>query len=303
MLFTSLKRAIKFGWKNFLQQRETLLPTIFVLFLVTFLVGFFVIGREVGFFLIEKIKERTDIAIYFKEEVEEEKILEVEKKLSTNPQIKKIEYISKEKALEIFKKRHEKDPFFVETLTLLDKNPFLASLNIVSQTPMAYEEILSFLEKEKLMDLVDHTSYPTTKLVIERIFYLTKVLKKVVITLAFIFSAIAIFVNFNTIKLAILNLKEEIELQKTVGASGWFIQAPFLIESILCAILASFFSFLTIFFICRFLEERAKEFLLGISIYQIFLEQILKIIVLKLIVGILVASISTLIVTRRYLKS
>lgn len=303
MLITPFKRAIKIGWRNFLQQKETLLPTIFVLYLVTFLVGVFIVGKEVGFFLIEKIKERADISIYFKEEVEEEKILEIEKKLSQNPQVKKVEYISKEKAFEIFKKRHEKDPLFMESLSLLEKNPFLASLNIVSKDPQSYEEILSFLEREKLMELVDHTSYPKTKLAIERIFYITKVAKRVLITLALIFSAIAIFVNFNTIKLVILNSKEEIEIQKTVGASSWFIRAPFLIESILCAILASFFSFFTLFLIFRFLDARAKEFFLGISIYQIFLEQIVIIIILKLVVGTLVACLSALIVTRGYLKN
>ena len=43
-------------------------------------------------------------------------------------------------------------------------------------------------------------------------------------------SLIAVLVAFNTIRLTIFNQRQEIEIQRLVGASNWFIRVPYLIE-------------------------------------------------------------------------
>ena len=44
---------------------------------------------------------------------------------------------------------------------------------------------------------------------------------------------------FNTIRIAIYTHSEEISIMKLVGASNWFIRAPFLIEAVLYALLST----------------------------------------------------------------
>ena len=48
----------------------------------------------------------------------------------------------------------------------------------------------------------------------------------------------------NTINLSMTNRKDFIDILKYNGASGMFIKVPFYIESILCSVFGSFFSFL-----------------------------------------------------------
>jgi len=48
---------------------------------------------------------------------------------------------------------------------------------------------------------------------------------------SFIFVAITILVVFNAVRIAIYTHKKEIRIMKLVGASDWFIRAPFLAEA------------------------------------------------------------------------
>ena len=61
-----------------------------------------------------------------------------------------------------------------------------------------------------------------------------------------IFSFIASLIVFNTVRIAIYTHRDEIKIMKLVGATNWFIRAPFLLEeffyaSISLLILMSFF--------------------------------------------------------------
>ena len=58
--------------------------------------------RGTAQFLVLSLEEKVDISVYFKEDSIEEDILEAKDQLSEIPQVKKIEYVSRQEALERF---------------------------------------------------------------------------------------------------------------------------------------------------------------------------------------------------------
>lgn len=302
-MFIFLKRICKLGWQNFCRDRETILPTIFVLFIPVFLSGFSLVVKAGGNYLIEIIKSKADVAVYFKENVKEQDILKIKNEFLANPLIKNIEYVSAEEAFEKFSERYKENPVYMESLAMVGKNPFLASLNISAHDVSAYEAINQLLERKDIQEIVDHTTYPKSKALLEQVFSSLSFLKKVGIFLLSTFLLFAILVNFNTVRLAILNSKLEIENQRMVGASNFFIQGPFLIQSIICGFLAGVVSFVILSFICWFFAPKLEMFLAGINLYQLWRENLGALIMVQFSVAVILALISTLLATRKYLKA
>ncbi|WP_346704123.1 FtsX-like permease family protein, partial [uncultured Agathobaculum sp.] len=57
-------------------------------------------------------------------------------------------------------------------------------------------------------------------------------------------AVISIFIIANTVKLAMFARREEISIQKMVGATNWFIRWPFVIEGMVLGLLAGGLAFL-----------------------------------------------------------
>ncbi len=69
-----------------------------------------------------------------------------------------------------------------------------------------------------------------------------------------------LFIVTNTIKLTIYSRIEEIEILKLVGATDWFVKAPFLLEGIIQGVVSGVMSFLLLFFGYSFLSLETMHF-------------------------------------------
>jgi len=108
----------------------------------------------------------------------EEDILKAKDNIANVPEIKAIEYVSKEQAKETFVKKHENDPNLIAAVEEVGGNPFLASLNISAFEASQYTAIASLLESSNFKDLIEKVDYYQRKPIIERIFSLTSLLNK-----------------------------------------------------------------------------------------------------------------------------
>ena len=301
-MLINLKRILKLGWQNFSRDGGIAAATIFILVMVIFLVSTIFLSKDVNQFLITSLEEKVDVSVYFKENVGEEEILNLKEELSKIPEVKKITYLSRENALEEFIERHKDNPVLMESLKELGKNPFLASLNIQAKEASQYGIISDFFEKPELKELIEKIDYYQRKPVIERIFSLTSLVDKASISLSIILVTVAILVTFNTIRLAIVNSKEEIETQRLVGASDWFIRGPFLVQGVISGILAALISLAMLSSICWFISPKIEFFFSGLNLFNLFLKNFWFLLLIQFLTGILLAVISSLIAIRKYLR-
>jgi cell division transport system permease protein len=298
-MIDQIKRTIKYGLKIIVRDGEIFLTSVFILFLVISLISFLFIFRKTSEFLISSFKEKADISVYFKEETPEDEILKIKDEISKNPEIK-VEFISKEEALKEFEKRHKENQILMNALKEVGENPFLASLSIKAKEPNQYEELLSFLkEKESFIEKVD---YSERKPLIERIFSLSSNLEKGGILISSVLILISIFVVFNTTRLSITNFKEEISIQRLVGASSWFIRGQFLVQGMIAGIFSALISLLIVFLSCYFLSPKISILFEGLNLLEIFSSNLGILILIQFSAGILLGSIPSLIAVRRFLK-
>lgn len=305
-MFTSLKRIIKFGWNNFYRNKGLSFSSTFIMTIAILLIVSLLFFREASQFFISYIQEKVDISVSFNLNIDEEKIFEVKNELLKMEEIRNIEYSSQEEELENFKQKHQDDEILMRSLEeakLFNPFPLPAVLNIKAWSADQYEQIVESLEDEKYRNIIYYIDYHDRRLIIERVFSITKWINQIFIILSSIFILIAILITFNTIKLTILNQKEELIIQRLVGASNWFISGPFLIQGIISGFFASLISFLISLGFVYLLEFQIESLFFEFNIFSYFLNQAFIIFLVQVIIGITLGIISSVIAIRKYLKA
>src|SRR3989344_2614846 len=225
-MFVSLKRIIRSGWSNFRRQTALSFATVSIMVMTIFLITSLFLFQGTTNFLISLLEGRVNISVNFKKDISEDDILRVKEELSQSPEVKNVEYISREDALARFTEKHKEDLVILESLVEVGANPFLASLNIKAFQATQYDAISTFFSQDPYQELVEKIDYFQNKQIIERIFKISTSVKFAGSLLGLILGLIAVLVAFNTIRLAIYSSREEISIMRLVGASKWFIRGP-----------------------------------------------------------------------------
>ena len=298
-MLINFKRILKAGWQNFSRDGGIAVATIFVLVLAIFLVSTIFLSKDISQFLIASLQEKADISVYFKEFVLEDDILKIKEKLSQVPEVKNVEYVSKEEAIKRLVAKH---PQLIESVQETEGMLRLSSLNVNVFEANQYQPVMNFLESSNFKDYIDKVDYYERRPVIERIFSLTSLFSKIGISLSIVLIITAILVTFNTIRLAISNQKEEIKIQRLVGASNWFIRGPFLVQGAISGLIAVLISALIFSSICWFLSPKIEFFFAGLNLFHLFIKNFWVLLLIQFASGILLAAISSTIAIRKYLR-
>jgi len=298
------KRVFSFAIADFYRNKGISLAAIFILTITTMLVTVLFFVQGMSNFLVETVQNKIDITAYFKQDAAEESILAVKEEiLKLSSQVERVEYVSREAALEDFVVKHQGDPVFSRALTEVGDNPFLASLNITTDgSPTSYEEVAKLLQADQFDPLIEKVDFSQKRDTIEKVFSITSTINKVGLVVGILFFVIALGVVFNTIRLVISNSKEEISIMRIVGASRWFVQAPFVIEGALFGFVAFLICFvLTI--VCSYIISSWVSLLLpGFSLMGYLFSHFWLIILIQLAAGAGLGAFCSLIAVRKYLK-
>ncbi len=245
--FRTIKYAFVDFWRNFWLSFITITMVIFALISVNFLLLMNVLSTNA----IKLIEEKVDVSVFFKREVNANQIYEVETKLLSLVEVKDVELISKDHALEIFREAHADDSKILASLDELGHNPLGDTLVIKANSANDFPVIIEVLENPKYADLIQEKNFSEHREIINKIALISDRVKKVGWYASLIFSFIAMIIVFNAIRVAIYTHRDEIKIMKLVGASNWFIKLPFYIQSLFfsfistLAVLLIFFPFLT----------------------------------------------------------
>ncbi|MBU2109534.1 ABC transporter permease, partial [Patescibacteria group bacterium] len=304
--WTKVKRVIKAGFINFWRNGWVSLATVLVVIITLFSIGSLIFAKAILSSTLAQIQDKVDVSVYFKTDADEQDILALKSKLEKTGEVKSVEYISSEQALENFKERHKDNALIMQSLEELESNPLGAVLNVKAKETSQYESIAKSLEISSGLSaetsIIDKINYYQNRVVIDR---LTKILdstKRLGIIISIILIIISLLVTFNTVRLAIYSSREEIGIMRLVGASGKFISGPFVIEGIMHGIIASIVT-MALFYPCTlWLGKMTQNFFGGINIFEYYISNFVQLFLIILGTGIILGAISSFIAVRRYLK-
>lgn len=301
-MLTTLFRIIKYGFLGFWRNGWLSTATLSIIVLALLVFEGLIISNVLTKTALTSLEEKIDISIYFKSNTSEDDILKIKKSLESLAEVKGVEYISRDKALEIFKERHKDDPTITQSLEELKENPLLASLNIKAHDPKEYITIADYLDKADFKVWFEKVTYAQNAVVIERLGRIIDTAEKGGLILIIFLALIAVLITFNTIRLAIYSSREEIGIMRFVGASNSFIRGPYVVEGIIYGLVAGILSVIIAAPIVYFVSPYVKIFISEMNLWTYFTSNLIGILGYQLLFGVGLGVISSVIAIRKYLR-
>jgi cell division transport system permease protein len=317
MIFTFFKRIIRTGFVNFWRNGFLSFSAIIILTLSLTAFGLLIFGSAFGNTLIQEVKSKVDINVYFTLNADEPSILELKKTIEKLPEVAELEYVSREQALNNFKTKWKDNALIMQGLAEVGENPFPAVLNIKAKEPSQYAGIATFLDSKNSLSntgstIIDKVNYNQNKLIIDRLGRLIPAAEKTGSLIAIILVVVAVIITFNTVRLVIYTSRDEISVMKLVGASNSYIRGPFVTSGImygifsglLTLIILAVFAYYTDAAVVKFAGvQGTSDFGLIINVFSTYFRanfgQIFGIIMGS---GIVLGAISSYLAVRRYLN-
>ncbi|MDQ3065304.1 MAG: ABC transporter permease [bacterium] len=300
-------RVFLTGFKNFVRNAWLSIAAMAVMVVTLSIVLFSFIANATFSHTIQEIRDRIDVSVYLKDSVNAEQRQELTTRISALENVRAIEYVSKDKALEEFIQQNSDDVDLQLSVSQTD-NPLPASLRIKLFNPDLIDNLKGFLDQPDIMALQsDETSYEgDRKEAIDNIAKATTFIQRAGIAGVVLFAAISVLIIFNTIQMAIFNRRDELSIMRLLGASRWYIRGPFLVESMMIGVFSALIALgisKAIFYIASGTLGASTFGLLDVAYSGTFFNDNFWLILATVLgMGIIIGISSSFVATQRYLR-
>ena len=187
---------------------------------------------------IETLQQSNEIVVFIDEDLTTREAKALGSEFERIDNIATIEFEDRDVALEKYREELGEDAVILENYNSAN-NPLRNSFIFTLKDPTLAEQTIEEISA------VDGTDYiRADEDVISRLIQVQRVFNIVALAMVVGLAVISIFIIANTVKLAMFARREEISIQKMVGATNWFIRWPFVIEGMVLGLLAGGLAFL-----------------------------------------------------------
>lgn len=179
--------------------------------------------------------EDIEVSIFLANEVSEQQRADLDTALKADPLVRDVIYESRQQAYDRFKEMYRDAPDLVNAVKP-DQLP--ESFRVRLNNPEQYQEIFDkYKDTEGIDEIVDQ------RRLLEKIFNILGAIQKMALVAASVMAIAALLLVGNTIQVAAYSKRREVAVMKLVGASNWFIQAPFVLEAVVAGLFGSIIGF------------------------------------------------------------
>lgn len=256
---------------------------------------------------VKSFTDKIDVSIFFNADVTKDQIDDLSSDLRSNPElgVREITYISKEEARAIYEASIQDSIKELQSLAQTNEDTFPASIRVKTFDTAKLQNVVEVTRAKKFAKIVYKDSYKddAKRTAVDRLGNIAKFLRNAGLVASVLFGSISILVILNTIRMAIFNRKDEIEIMQLIGASKWYIRGPFLVEASIYGAIAGVFA--NLFFYLVVLGQAPK---LGSYVEEIqpsvdkFNDLMWLIIPAVVLAGVIIGGFSAYLAIRKHLK-
>jgi cell division transport system permease protein len=182
---------------------------------------------------------RVEVSIFLEAGITDEQRSALDSELRSDPLVENVEYESKQQAFENFSQLYKDSPDLVESV---GPETLPESFRVKLKNPEKFKEIAErYKDKAGVDEIVDQ------KELLGRVFEILSSVQSLALIFAIIQGGAALLLVANTIQVAAYSKRREVAVMKLVGASNWFIQAPFVLEAVFAGLIGAIVAFAFLF--------------------------------------------------------
>lgn len=245
--------------------------------------------------ILHYYESKPQAIAFFKDNTSDQDVQAIRTALMQTNKVYDLKYVSKEEALKIYQERNKNNPSLLELVTA---NILPASLEISANSPSDLGEIANVLKQEPV---IEDVVYPED--VVESLTRATSIVRLVGAGAVGFLITFAFLVILMVIGFKIRIKRTEIEIMQLLGASSWFIRAPFILEGVTYgiagAIAAWIISYAVLWYIAPFAQNAIGA---DIPLFPVSPLVMLALLGLSLLIATLIGVLGSFGALRRYLK-
>ncbi len=215
----------------------TTIAAVVTVLVVMFIAG---IGIALGSYVYNysnQVRDDVTIRAYLKDSASDKQIAEVQRTIMETPGVQpdSLQFVSKDDAILRLQEQLGEDS---EILKLTLGNPLPASFEFKAvdpdQTAAVAKAIAGLPGLDPPQAGLPNPDYGAGKA--DRVLRTAGTITLVLLGMGVVLAIAAVLLIGNTIRLSIFARRREVEVQKLVGATNWFVRLPFMIEGMICGV-------------------------------------------------------------------
>ena len=248
--------------------------------------------------IVKTAEEGVSVTVFFKEGTTEERILnEIDPMIKQRPEVRETNFISAEEAWESFR-----GDYFEGYNDGFTENPLAnsANLEIYLNDVSLQGDLVTYLESIADVRMVRRSEITATTLT-----GVNLLIGYVSVGIIGILLAVSVFLISNTVTIGISVRKEEINIMKYIGATDFFVRAPFVIEGILIGLIGATIPLAIIYFVYNYVLTyitQRFEVISGLLNFLSIQEIFNNLVPVSLIIGVGIGFFGSFTTVRKHLR-
>lgn len=283
------------------------LSAVFVITLTLFIIGVFGLVTLASRSMLLSFETKPQVIAYLKDDHNMSQVGTLINNLVTTEGIKNAVYISKEEALNLYKKSVGNDPVLLGSVTdwgIVTSDILPASVEVTAKDPNSFDTAVSILEKADIVNVNSNNKkdidFPQD--IISELTKWTNGIRTAGIALVVTLTLVCIITVAIIISMKISSRRSEISTMKLLGANNSYIIKPYLQETFIYGLLGGFFGWILTFISLLYSTPFVAPRLSGIVDFPIGYTFILILLGAQVLLGVTLSFLSGLFATTRFVK-
>jgi len=300
-------RMCRYGVNNFSRNAWLTIAATAVMTITLLIIFTAVAARSILIETVGQLRDKVDMSIYLKTETTDDEAATISAELQKLSSVRSVSFVSAARARELIAQENKNDLQYLDALNeATNKNPGILHVKVANINDTS--QLSDFVDNNELLkEHIDPNRAPSfageRKASIESIGNAVGFAEQVGIIASLVFVVISSLIIFNTIRMAIFNRREEIQMMKLIGADSSFIRGPFVVEAVvygfIAAIVATGLGFALLYGSASTLSSYQVAAQPTIDFATVYMGFVLLSMIL---VGAFIGVVSSLLATRRYLR-
>ncbi|GIE95834.1 permease-like cell division protein FtsX [Paractinoplanes rishiriensis] len=218
--------------------------TMTIAMIITMSVSLTMLGASVLLYMqVDQMKNyyygEIEVSIFLRTDVTEAQRQAIDQAIDGNTLVANKTYETREEAFRRFKELWADSPDFVNSV---GPNSLPESFRVKLKDPEQYKTFADQMQgMPGIQDIIDQRT------LLDKVFNIFNAIQVMTLVVAAFMALAALLLVGNTIQVAAYSKRREVAVMKLVGASNWFIQAPFVLEAVVAGLIGAILGFIALF--------------------------------------------------------
>jgi cell division transport system permease protein len=298
-------RMCRYGVNNFTRNAWLTVAATAVMTLTLLIIFVSVVARNVLVDTSSAISSNVQMSIYLRTDTNKDTVDQIASELRQLSSVTNVTVQSPDQARQQIAQDNSSDAEYLEAIKEMNSQlPWTVSVATVDINDT--KQLTEYVGNSQLV--LQNSSRPASfsgerRAAIDTIAGAVQFAQTLGLVIGGIFVFISMLIIFNTIRMAIFNRRDEIQMMKLIGAERAFIRGPFLVEAMFYGFIAALIATLIGYGILYAVQPTLAANDISIQPTIDFLVSYVGLVLLAMIIiGAIIGVISSMLATRRYLK-